>query len=235
LSSVTLHQDKLVVADDLLGGSAFAALRDHVALSEYRGVHGQKWDRVWRLWDGNPQRGPSVYYDPDRRFGWKGAAYPTGTSVDQLIDAVRTQSALHPDVVGAECVDWVGLYLCPWLYPVGSALSLHQDSAKYSGSFTFFIHSRWQLHWGGDLLVYPPIDPARSPALSSLALGQNQPWMSDDSPEEAMISDIAVAISPSPNRLVLIGEDRPHRVTRVDQNAGAHLRASIAGFFLRAP
>jgi hypothetical protein len=35
--------------------------------------------------------------------------------------------------------------------------------------------------------------------------------------------------------LVLIGEDRPHRVTRVDQNAGAHVRASIAGFFLRAP
>jgi Rps23 Pro-64 3,4-dihydroxylase Tpa1-like proline 4-hydroxylase len=65
--------------------------------------------------------------------------------------------------------------------------------------------------------------------------GQDQPWMSDDGPEEAMIADIAVAISPSPNRLVLIGEDRPHRVTRVDQNAGAHVRASIAGFFLRAP
>jgi hypothetical protein len=235
MSSIALCQDSLVVADGLLGASAFAGLRDHVAMSDYRGVHGQKWDRVWRLWDGNPQRGPSVYYDPDRRFDWKGATYPTGTAVDQLIDAVRTLSALHPEVVGAECVNWVGLYLCPWLYPVGSALSLHQDSARYSGSFTFFVHSRWRLHWGGELLVYPPIDPARGAAAPSPVRGQDQPWMSDDGPEEAMIADIAVAISPSPNRLVLIGEDRPHRVTRVDQNAGAHVRASIAGFFLRAP
>ncbi len=50
-----------------------------------------------------------------------------------------------------------------------------------------------------------------------------------------MISDVALAIAPSPNRLVLLGEDRPHRVARVDQNAGAHVRVSIAGFFLRAP
>ena len=46
---------------------------------------------------------------------------------------------------------------------------------------------------------------------------------------------IATSVVPKPNRLVLIGANRPHRVSRVDQNAGAHLRASIAGFFLRAP
>jgi hypothetical protein len=235
MTSIALYQDKLVVADSLLGSNAFAALRDHVAMSDYRAVHGQKWDRVWRLWDGNPQRGPSIYYDPDRRFEWKGAAYPTGTAVDQLIDAVRTLSALHPEVVGAECADWVGVYLCPWRYPVGSALSLHQDSARYSGSFTFFVHSRWRLHWGGELLVYPPMEPTRGATSSAPALGQDQPWISDDGPEDSMIADISVAISPSPNRLVLIGENRPHRVTRADQNAGAHLRASIAGFFLRAP
>ncbi len=120
MSSIALHQGGLLVADGLLGANALATLRDHVAQSDYRGVHGQKWDRVWRLWDGNPQRGPSVYYDPDGRFDWKGPAYPTGTVVDQLIDAVRTLSALHPDVAGAECVDWAGIYLCPWLYPVGA-------------------------------------------------------------------------------------------------------------------
>jgi hypothetical protein len=235
MSSVALRQDGLVVADALLSNTAFTALREHVAMSDFRGVHGQKWDKVWRLWDGDPQRGPSVYYDPDRHFGCKGLTYPTGTPVDPLIDAVRTLSALNPEVAGTEFVDWVGLYLCPWLYPVESPLSLHQDSASYSGSFAFFVHSRWRLHWGGDLLVYPPMDPARCTAPPSPALGQDQPWMSDDGPEEAMITDIAVAISPSPNRLVLIGADRPHRVTRVDKNAGAHVRASIAGFFLRTP
>jgi len=233
MSAVSLRQKGLLVADGLLGAGSLAALRDHVAMSDYRGVHGQKWDRVWRLWDGNPQRGPSVYYDPDSRFDHKGLAYPTGTAMDQLIDAVRTRSALHPDVAGMEGIDWAGIYLCPWLYPVGSALSLHQDAAKYTGSFTFFLHSRWRLHWGGELFVYPPAGPARLE--SSPAFGNDVPWMSDDGPDEAMIADVAVAISPSPNRLVLLGEDRPHRVARVDPNAGAHVRASIAGFFLRAP
>jgi hypothetical protein len=232
MSAVLLAQKGLLVADHLLGAGSLAALRDHVAVSDYRGVHGNKWDRVWRLWDGNPQRGPSVFYDPDGRFDNKGVAYPTGTAMDQLIDAVRTQSALHPDVAGLEGIDWVGIYLCPWLYPVGSALSLHQDAAKYSGSFTFFLHSRWRLHWGGELFVYPSADQARLE--SSSAFGNDLPWMSDDGPDDAMIADVALAISPSPNRLVLLGEDRPHRVARVDPNAGAHVRASVAGFFLRA-
>lgn len=233
MSAVALREDGLLVVDRLLGMNLLAAVRDHVAQSDYRGVHGQKWDRVWRLWDGNPQRGPSVHYDPDRRFDPKSPVYPTGTAVDHLIDAVRTQAALHPEVAGCEGIDWAGIYLCPWLYPVGSALSLHQDAAQYTGSFTFFLHSRWRLHWGGELFVYPPADPVRLE--SSPALAHDHPWMSDDGPDEAMIADVAVAISPSPNRLVLLGEDRPHRVARVDQNAGAHVRASIAGFFLRAP
>lgn len=233
MTDVCLHESGLLVTDGLLAAGPLAALREQVALADFRGVHGQKWDRVWRLWDGNPQRGPSLWYDPDVRFDHKGPAYPTGTAMDALVDAVRTQAALHPDIAGLEGVDWIGIYLCPWLYPVGSALSLHQDAARYTGSFTFFLHPRWRLHWGGELFVYPPADPAR--AGSSPALGNDYPWLSDDGPDEAMIADVATAISPSPNRLVLLGEDRPHRVARVDANAGAHVRASVAGFFLRPP
>lgn len=235
MSTVTLRQEGLLVADGVLGPLPLAALRDQVAQAEYRSVHTQKWDKPWRLWDGQPQRGPAVHYDPDRRFDHKdkGALYPTGTAVDALIDAVRTLSALHPEIAGAEFVDWAGLYLCPWLYPVGSALSVHQDAARYTGSFTFFLHARWRLHWGGELFVYPPIAPAQQ--ATGPASSTDAPWMSDEGPEEALIADVALAVSPSPNRLVLLGEDRPHRVARVDPNAGAHLRVSIAGFFLRAP
>jgi hypothetical protein len=234
IPAATIREPGLLVADDVLGAAPLAALRAHVAMADFRAVHGHKWDRVWRLWDGNPQRGDGAWYDPEARFERTGAIYPTGTALDALIDAVRTRSALHPDVAGLEGVDWAGIYLCPWLYPVGSALSLHQDAAKYTGSFTFFLHPRWGLHWGGELFVYPPPDPARHALVAAPARGHDYPWLSDDAPDDAMIADIAVAITPSPNRLVLLGEDRPHRVARVDPNAGAHLRVSIAGFFLRA-
>ncbi|MGR4866301.1 hypothetical protein [Caulobacter sp. LARHSG274] len=150
------------------------------------------------------------------------------------IDAVRTLSALYPDAVGAEGLDWKGLYLCPWLYPVGSALSLHQDSARYSGSFAFFAHVRWQAHWGGELMVYPPLATGgiKSPPLTPGLVGEPA-WMSDEGQDEALLTDIAAAVAPRPNRLALIGEHRPHRIARVDVNAGAHLRVSLAGFFLR--
>lgn len=233
-----LREDGLVVIDDVLPPAVFRSLGREVSHGDYRSVHAQKWDRVWRVWDGHPMRGESVSFDPDRVFAFKGANYPTGTSVDALVDYVRRMSASFPEVAGAESVDWAALYLAPWIYPVGSGLSLHQDSERYSGSFTFFLHSRWRMHWGGELLVSRgPSNggPSALSAFESHVAEVDDPWMSDDSADEGDSQGIATCVSPKPNRLVLIGPDRPHRIARVDQNAGAHVRASIAGFFLRSP
>lgn len=240
MNTTILRQDGLVVTDSILAAPSLVALRRYVSISEYRSVHSQKWDKAWRLWDGNPHRGQSVYFDPGRAFNWRGATYPTLTAVDDLIDEVRRTAAEHPDVCGVEGVDWIGLYLCVWLYPAGSALSLHQDTHQYSGSFTFFVHSRWGAQWGGELMVYPAMNewPVAKSASSTDALPMfaiDEPWMSDDGEGIMDGVGIATAISPRPNRLVLIGADRPHRISRVDSVAGAHTRVSLSGFFLRAP
>lgn len=228
MSQAVLREDGLVVADGILPAAGFKSLRREVAHGDYRWVHAQKWDKAWRLWDGHPLRGESVYFDPNRVFGWKGATYPTSTSVDFLIDAVRGMTAACPDIVGVEGVDWIALYLSPWLYPVGSALALHQDAQRYSGSFTFFAHSRWSAHWGGELLV------SRVASAPTVHDG-DEPWMSEDGNDTDDDPGLATCVSPRPNRLVLIGPDRPHRIARVDPNAGARVRVSIAGFFLRSP
>lgn len=222
---VTRHEDGLVVADDVLPADAFAGLRHQVASGDYRSVHAQGWDRAWPLSDGNPLRGTSAHYDPQAAFGLTGAAYPTGTAVDLLVDAVRDVSARYPGVVGTEGVDWLGLFLAPWLYPVGSALSLHRDSGRYAGSFTFFAHPRWGRHWGGDLVV------ARPGPGEPRARGRS----GDDGDPGGDDPGIDLCIAPRPNRLVVLGPDRPHRISRVDVNAGEHVRASVAGFLLRPP
>ena len=116
-------------------------------------MHARRWDKSWRPWDGDPLRGQAVYFDPQNHFGWKGATYPTATSVDSLVDYLRRLSRDHPAVVGVEGRDWVALFLAPWLYPVGSSLSPHRDAGPYSGSFTFFANKCWRPHWGGQLLV----------------------------------------------------------------------------------
>jgi len=227
MSDTTLRQSGLIVADNALPADCFAALSHQVARGEYRSVHAQRWDKAWRTWDGHPLRGEAVYFDPQDAFGWQGATYPTHTPLDVFVDTVRQVSANCTDIAGVEGVDWVALYLSPWLYPVGSALSMHQDGQRYSGSFTFFAHARWGVHWGGELLVSPPSD--------EIADVHDEPWMSDDPDPGHQDAGIAISVSPWPNRLVLIGPDRPHRIARVDSNAGARVRASIAGFFLRPP
>lgn len=224
MTELTLRERGLVVVDGVLAAPSFAALADEIANGDYKGVHAQRWDKAWRLWDGNPQRGESVSYDPGGVLGAKGAAYPTATSVDALIDAVRRTAAAAPDVVGVEGVDWIGLYLAPWLYPVGSALSLHRDAERYSGSFTFFAHTRWSVHWGGELMVSHAPEPATR---------GDAPWISEDGLDDD--PGVWTGLTPRPNRLVLLGPDRPHRIARVDANAGARVRASVAGFFLRPP
>jgi hypothetical protein len=235
MSQTVLREDGLMVVDSVLPPASFHCLCLEVAEGDYRMVHTQKWDKAWRLWDGNPLRGTSVYFDPDGVFDWKGPTYPTSTSVDLLIDAVRRWSTNYPDIAGVEGVDWVALYLSPWLYPVGSALSQHEDGQRYSGAFTFFAHSHWGVHWGGELLVSraSTVDDGTLMEPSDPNARRDVPWMADDGNLDD--SGLATCVSPRPNRLVLIGPDRPHRVTRVDQNAGTRTRASIAGFFLRAP
>jgi hypothetical protein len=204
----------LVVVDDLLDPRAFAAVGRELEYGHYGSVHARGWDKAWRLGDGAPLRGVPVYYDPGGTCRGPGVRYPTSSVIDEFIDAVRELTERHRDVVGSEGVDWAALFLSPWLYPVGSALSLHRDGGGYSGAFTFFAHPHWDVHWGGELLLLDG-DPTAEQELDPAG------------------SDLATCVFPRPNRLVLLGPDRPHMITRVDVNAGDRVRTSLAGFFLR--
>lgn len=213
-----------LVFDDLLPPPAFEALSAHIEGLEYRSVHARHWKKSWRLSDGDPLRGPAVYFDPGGRFHGDEPVYPTGTPLDPVVEAVRQAAALHPAIVGTEGRDWISLFLSPWLYPVGSGLSYHRDGGEYSGSFTFFVNASWRLDWGGLLLLgdeSTPVEPVRDAwGEKAAASGARASWAS--------------CICPRPNRLALIGPDCGHMITRVDRNAGSSVRASVAGFFLRS-
>jgi hypothetical protein len=214
----------VVVVDDLLDPHAFAAVGRELASGHYHSVHTPRWDKAWRLGDGSPLRGGGVYYDPANSSRRPGVRYPTSSVVDEFIDAVRGLTAEHRDVVGTEGVDWAAIFLSPWLYPVGSALSLHRDGGDYSGAFTFFAHPRWGVHWGGELLLLDD-DPSGASPPSQGTTG----WLEEDQVGRGL----AMCVFPRPNRLVLVGPERPHMITRVDANAGDHVRTTLAGFFLR--
>jgi Rps23 Pro-64 3,4-dihydroxylase Tpa1-like proline 4-hydroxylase len=216
----------LALIDNLLSPESFKSLHVQMTNDDYRSVHqGGRWNKVWRLWDGDPHRGSTVLFNPPRSFNWQGPVYPTSTPMDIFIDALREATKTYPEVVGSEGVDWIGVDLCPWIYPPGSALSLHWDTGPYTGGFTYFLHYQWGTHWGGELIVG-----------SSRPLNVDaEDYITENGDENSEDNGIGLCIRPKSNRLVLIGPSRPHRVARVDSFAGTHVRLSIAGFFLRRP
>jgi hypothetical protein len=119
--------------------------------------------------------------------------------------------------------------VCPWIYPAG--LSLHHDGApKLAGSYTYFVHNHWNLHWGGQLLILDP-RTIHAPPLPPSA-PRRSTWIVDDVENDRVWDPaLALCIFPKPNRIVFIREGVQHLVTRVDSAAGQNARLSIAGFF----
>lgn len=226
--SVVIYADSgLAVLDGVLSSEDFASLHGAAAQGRYRSVHHDGWDKAWRPWDGRPLRGEGIYYDPSNRFDWRGTRYPTGSALDAFVESLRSFTDVHPEIVGVEGRDWDSIFLSPWIYPVGSALSPHCDADRYSGSFTYFLHTLWSPTWGGELIVYAD----GTNVIESLADDGGHPWLSGFVGQ--LGGGIDRAIFPAPNRLVLLGRDRIHRIARIDTNAGTHVRLSIAGFFFR--
>ena len=220
--------EQIAVVDDLLAPEAFAAVFSLINEQKFELVHNRQWQKAWRLQDGLPLHGPPVLYFADPDLDDPGAkSYPTGTAIDYFIDRLRAVVAKCGDLVGAESADWNVFSVTPWIYPPGSTLSLHCDGggqAMYSGAFTYFLHPRWNIHWGGHLLV---LDPETE--VSGVRGAQ---WLIDDA-ENAQVWEpgLGTAVLPKPNRLALLAPDAWHMLTRVDPTAGLHARISLAGFF----
>ncbi len=233
---VSFESSQVVVVDDFLDEATFRLVLDYCGRAEYHGVHATSVRKVWRVNDGNPLQGPTAYWESDpssRAADDKRLYYPAGTEIDLFIERILTALPAGERLVGAAGKDWWDFTAAPWIYPAGSALSLHQDGFDYSGAYTFFAHREWNIHWGGYLLV---LDPATPPIDYDSVLGAHASWIEDaNESKSAMTPGFAQCIFPKPNRLVFIAPDAEHLLSRVDANAGLHPRISIAGFFRKRP
>ncbi|HEY6136177.1 MAG TPA: hypothetical protein VI670_00265 [Thermoanaerobaculia bacterium] len=230
---LTFWNDQVRVYDDVLPREAFEALLSHATYDDYAIVHREQWHKSWRLGDGLPLYGTTTYYRPNASLyaPEEHPRYPTQTPLDAFIDVLKVIVAEAADLVGEPGASWTGITVGPWVYPLGSALSLHRNAGAHSGSYTYFIHRQWNFHWGGQLLVLDSRtgrgdDPDRSPLYPH--------WLSEQDENRAgMEPGLATCVLARPNRLVFVAPTAYQMITRVDTNAGNHPRVSLAGFFLR--
>jgi hypothetical protein len=226
------QSEHVAVIDDFLTKSDIQDLFNYVNAAEYQSVHAQGIRKAWRLGDGCPLQGSTVCFQVHGARCRQGeAVYPTGTVIDRFIVRMLQMVPSHEGLVGRKGVDWEDLTFAPWVYPKGTGLSLHYDGIHYRGAYTFFVHPQWNAHWGGQLIVADPRSKAQDAAESSATL---LPWLNDTEENERFwMHGLGLCIFAKPNRLVLLGPDTQHMVTRVDPDAGQHARLSIAGFFRR--
>lgn len=232
-----VHKDShFIVIDDFLPEEVFQKVYDFVCIRDYKHINTQeKVSRVWRVRDGFPLRSTKSYFRTYENKPLKEAwEFPVQNVMDEFalcMDEIRAELAQY---IGEANKHWNRFSVTSWLYPRGTGLSLHEDSGPYSGAYTFFLNPRWNIHWGGQLMILPEqasdaVEGISKPNDSNYRLKK---W-ADNNDEESLIADLPISMSvlPRKNRLVVMSKRAHHLVTTVNDNAGDTLRMSIAGFF----
>lgn len=210
---------KFAIFDDVLPPELFQKVWASVQNENYSTpLQSGNWVKVWRIGDGSPLG--SAEYNMSKR--------PFNNYMDIVghffIEIAKTCS----DMVGDEN-EWVDLALRSYIYPRGTKLSWHNDSATYAGAFSFYVHPKWGSTWGGELMVaeVPPFSELKQKPLVGPHLEHE--W------EDEYINVVGAGqwISPKPNRCVIMAPGVYHSINRVDPDAGDNARCSITGFLIK--
>jgi hypothetical protein len=242
---LTFSDSQIAIVDDVLAPEAIGSLWSHLQSLRYEPVQGDHVRGVWRLLDGNPLRGPLVALlgegedaGPEAQTLRKQGRliFPTGTPLDPVL---QTAIAAPPEarrLVGERGKEWFALNARPWIYPVGSRLSWHDDASTYCGAFVYYAHPAWNALWGGELLVAHEGVRDRTGGAST-AFAQNDSLQLDNPAEndELMREGHGRFVTAKPNRLVFLAAGVSHMIAQVHAAAGDHPRLTVSGFFLRKP
>ncbi|HXS17799.1 MAG TPA: 2OG-Fe(II) oxygenase [Polyangiaceae bacterium] len=174
---------------------------------------------AWKLDDGVPLAGAECVLD---RSGNSPENTKVEPPVQTLLRAVLKRADLQENhVAGA----WDRIVGRPYVYPKDTSLSWHVDDHElYAGAFIYYAHPVWNAHFGGELLI-AETDGAALPIMG---------YRFETEPYSDALLEVGCGnfIMPKPNRLVVLS-GAPHMVAKVSAAAGHHVRASVAGFFLR--
>lgn len=209
---------RFIVVDDFLDQETFAAAQDMVARAKFTRVDSV----IDPDEDGFAFRSKGVHFRDD----------VSGVGVGgrpKVYEELVRKTHQERDFYGEWLVDWNRIGFTFWKYPAGSRLGWHNDAGNgRQGEFILFLHDRWRPSWGGELMLLD-VAPEALPRDAGVS----------DEPVARMEALLAgcpvspVAITPRPNRLVLVKADTVHQIHRVDPTAGASLRCTLTGFVSR--
>lgn len=226
--TATLDHPNFRVIDDFLDEDAWTALWSEFQFMDLLPVTRSL--GAWKLDDGVPLGGHEVVIPK------LGLTRPTDSEsareesspLEQLVAAVLNEPEYHRDLVQD---DWDRVCARPYVYPQGTGLSWHVDDHElYAGAFIYYAHPHWNAHWGGELLIAES-DPETDAEQGDMPI---MAYRFETEPYSERLLEVGCGnfVMPKPNRLVILG-GAAHMLARVSPAAGASVRASVSGFFLR--
>lgn len=141
---------QFVVLDEFLKPEDFELLLRYIHEENYQSLNADKWQKVYRLFDGTSLTGDAVLShkrkEPNKNV-YK--VYPTNTEIDIFIDCLLSIVEELIKWVGKKDIDWEVFTARPFIFPQGAGLSWHSDHIGRTGSYAFYTHSYWNIQWGG--------------------------------------------------------------------------------------
>lgn len=225
--ALSLDHPNFRVIDDLLDEETWTAVWSDFQFMELHPV--TRTLGAWKLADGVPLGGEEVVVPRAATIaGESGPGDTESGSMQQLVRAVLANPEFYEGLVDRT---WDRVSARPYVYPQGTGLSWHvDDSELYAGAFIYYAHPHWNAHWGGELLVAER-DPEQDEELGEMPIMGHR-FETESYSERLLNMGCGNFIMPKPNRLVILA-GAPHMVAPVHAAAGAAVRASAAGFFLR--
>ncbi len=213
------HQS-LNIVDEFLDEDTWTALWTDFQFMELHPV--SRSTGAWKLDDGVPLGGEEVVLPRG------GAASKSDSPLEQVARVLLDNPECYSELVGD---DWDRISARPYVYPQGTGLSWHVDDHElFAGAFIYYAHPHWNAHWGGELLVAES-DPETDAAQGELPIMGHR-FETEPYSERLLDPGHGSFIMPKPNRLVILA-GAPHMIARINPSAGAKVRASVSGFFLR--
>jgi hypothetical protein len=209
---------RYAVIDDFLLKAESTGIWDYLCSADFSPLHDKGWEPIFRF--GNSE----ILVGEDFQFNARGKpkgkrAVPKCLRVlaHKLLTDARCSWFL------STCAGWKIFVLCPYIYPVGTALRWHTDTDKVAAC-SYYAHPQWHPNWGGELLV-------DTSTLAPMAERDSQRLYYGLDAAPVLRSTEGRFVSPTPNRLSFIRGGAAHSINRVDMAAGEACRVSVNGFF----
>lgn len=221
-----MQTPEILVVDDFLADESWDRLHNQVQCDEW--TQSQADDKYWHITDGPNYKASKLFLRD----------YPFDNNYDIWATAIKT---FADDC--AEAQDFVAGYTDIAMrchgYPVGSKNPWHTDMGGVT--YSYYLHKHWQINWDSTLLVLPRGSVEYKQIMRKLPgtkqidtyRGTGTLEMFEQAEKQKNLIDYGIGtfISPKPNRLVLIGKNVVHGITRVDKDAGENVRLTLTGFF----